>query len=273
MFRLWRSDYKIMNDFLQKVMEERIAAVRAAARDVPLAVLQQQAAQRTRRHSLVAGLKERAGKSARIIAEVKKASPSAGLIREVYRPADIAAEYESCGAVGVSVLTEPRHFLGSIEDLRAVRGAINLPILRKDFICDPYQIYESAANGADVVLLICAALTGDRMRALYETALSAGLETIAEAHSAEDLEGALALDQAVIGINSRNRKTLKTDLGIARELASGIPRDRLAIAESGIKTRSDVEELLALGYRGFLIGETLMKSDDIAAALRALKGR
>lgn len=259
-----------MSDFLQKVMKERAADARAAARKTSIVALERQAVECSKRRSLAARLSS--GEGPHIIAEVKKASPSAGLIREDYRPAVMAAEYERCGAAGISVLTEPRHFLGSDDDLRAVRGAVGLPVLRKDFICDPRQVYESAAMGADVVLLICAALSNDLLRGLHETALSVGLETLAEAHSAEDLEKALALEEAIIGINTRNLRTLKTDLQIARQQAREIPRDRIAVAESGIKTREDVEELLALGYRGFLIGETLMRSEDLSAVFRNLTG-
>lgn len=249
-------------------MAERAGDAQAASRRIPLAALQEKAAARRESRSLIAALSS--GPAPRIIAEVKRASPSAGVLRKDYRPAEIAEEYESCGAAAISVLTEPRHFLGSIDDLKAVRGAVRLPVLRKDFICEPYQVYEAAANGADAVLLICAALTDEILRELYETALSAGLETVAEAHSAEELQKALRLEQAIVGINSRNLKTLKTDLASARELAGHVPRGRVAMAESGIRTRADIEALSRLGYKGFLIGETLMRSPDIAAALRGL---
>ncbi len=260
-----------MSDFLQKVMKERIADARPAARAMPLAALQQKAVAGRKRRSLAARLAS-GGSSACIIAEVKKASPSAGLIRADYEPALIAAEYERCGAVGISVLTEPRHFLGSDEHLRAVREAVDLPILRKDFIGHPRQIYESAALGADVILLICAALDVALVKELYETALSAGLEVLVETHTRAELEQALELEGAIIGVNSRNLKTLKTDLAVAKELAAVIPPNRVSVAESGIRSRSDIEELRAVGYKGFLIGESLMKSDDIAAAFRGLAG-
>lgn len=254
-------------------MKQRVEDVRNSARTVSLEDLQKQAEQtKTSRRSLAAGLRDGTQGHTRIIAEVKKASPSAGPLSENYQPAAIAAEYERCGAIGISVLTEPRHFLGSIEDLRAVRESVALPILRKDFVCDRYQVYEAAANSADVVLLICAMLSSDQLRELHATAISAGLEAIAEIHSSEELAKALPLENAIIGVNSRNLKTLKTDLAVPKTLAREIPRDRIAIAESGIKSRADIEELQALGYKGFLIGETLMRSKDIAAAFEELTG-
>ncbi len=255
-----------MRGFLQIVMKERANDARNASRVIHLAQLQR----RARHYSLRANLLSQAGETARIIAEVKKASPTSGLLREDYQPAVIAAEYESCGAVGISVLTEPRHFLGSIDDLRAARAAVKLPILCKDFISDPYHVYEAAANGADAILLICAMLPLQRLRELHDIASSLGLETIAEAHSKTELEKALSLEDAIVGINSRNLNTLKTDLEIARKLAPHIPRDRIAIAESGIRTRGDIENLMAIGYKGFLVGEILMRAPDIRAAFRGL---
>lgn len=213
---------------------------------------------------------ETRGRQAGIIAEVKKASPSAGLLRAKYDPAAVAGTYEQAGAIGISVLTEPRHFLGRDEDLKQVRQAVNLPILRKDFVSDPYQVFETRALGADVILLIAAGLERHLLNELYIIALDAGLDVIVEAHTREEMERAIPLDQAIIGVNSRNLNTLKTDLACAMDLASLIPTGRPAIAESGIKTRHDIEELLKKGYKGFLIGETLMKSDNAAATLREL---
>ena len=212
------------------------------------------------------------GRQAFIIAEVKKASPSAGLLRASYDPAATARTYEQAGAVGVSVLTEPRHFLGRDEDLKQVRQAVNLPILRKDFVSDPYQVFETRALGADVILLIAAGLENSLLKQLYIIALAIGLDVIVEVHTRDEMDRVLPLDQAIIGVNNRDLNTLKTDLEQARNLAPLIPPGRLAIAESGIKSRHDIEDLQARGYRGFLIGESLMKSDNAAATLRALLG-
>jgi len=215
---------------------------------------------------------EKPSHPAGIIAEVKKASPSAGLLCAAYDPAAAAGIYAQAGAIGISVLTEPRHFLGRDEDLKQVRRAVNLPILRKDFVSDPYQVLETRALGADVILLIAAGLENDLLERLYSLALAIGLDVIVEVHTRDELARAIPLDQAIIGVNSRDLNTLKTDLAQARDLAPLIPPLRPAIAESGIKNRQAIADLQACGYRGFLVGETLMKSDNAAATLRALMG-
>jgi len=254
-------------NFLAAIMAERKADVQTAKNVVAEAALRELARGRVH-HSLVARLRGTPG--TRVIAEVKKASPSAGVLRADYRPAELARGYERAGAVGVSVLTAPRHFQGSAQHLREVRRAVELPLLRKDFVCDPYQIAEAAAWGADVVLLIAAALPPPDLRALYEVAIQFGLEALVEAHTAAEVKAALALEHAIVGVNSRDLKTLATDLAIARELAALIPDDRLAIAESGIRTRADVAALERAGYDGFLIGETLLRDPAPGAKLREL---
>ena len=254
---------------LDTIMAERREAVEAAKRNVPADVLREFAAGRSY-CSLAAALVERSGTC--IVSEMKKASPSAGLLRPDYRPAEIARLYEEAGACGISILTEPKHFLGSGEHVGAVRDVVALPILRKDFICDSYQVLEAAAWGADVVLLIAAVLTDDEMRRLYDEAVAFGLDVLAEAHTAEEVDRVLALGRAIVGVNSRNLATLKTDLAVARALAGRIPADRLSIAESGIKQRQDIEDLERVGYNGFLVGETLVAADDPAGKLRELLG-
>ena len=209
-------------------------------------------------------------RQAGIIAEVKKASPSAGLLCKSYDPAATARMYAQAGAAGISVLTEPRHFLGRDEDLRQVRQAVNLPVLRKDFVSAPYQVFETRALGADVILLIAAGLEDHLLKELYIIALAIGLDIIVEVHTRNEMDRVLPFDQAIIGINSRDLNTLKTDLEQARDLAPLIPSSRPAIAESGIKSRHDIEDLQARGYKGFLVGETLMKSGDVGATLRTL---
>ena len=255
-------------DVLARIMAERRAAVQTDQAAVPLAQLEKRAAGRVH-HSLIASL--RAGTGTAILAEVKKASPSAGLLRPEYDPAALAASYAAAGAVGISVLTEPLHFLGSAQHVQAVRAAVNLPILRKDFMCDPYQVAEAAAWGADVILLIAAALTREQMVLLYRAAQDHGLDVLAEVHDRHELEQVLGLERAVIGVNSRNLKTLKTDLATARSLVAHIPGERLAIAESGIRSRQEIEELEALGYSGFLIGESLLRQADPGMALGLLR--
>lgn len=252
-------------NILTTIMDERRADVDKARAEVSQEALQSQAADRVY-HSLIQRLAE--GDGTQVIAEVKKASPSAGILVEDYRPAERATVYEVSGAAGISVLTEPNHFMGSAQDLRDVRGAVDLPVLRKDFMCDEYQLFEAAAWGADVVLLIVAALDKVLLRDLYSAAIALGLEVLVESHSADELEIALELENAIIGINSRNLSTLVTDLGVARDLAGRIPGNRLSIAESGIKCRSDIENLEEKGYNGFLVGESLLKVSDSGAELR-----
>ena len=254
-------------DVLTKIMTERKAAVLNARAAVSEDKLQEAAALRVH-HSLVDRLRSATATS--IIAEVKKASPSAGVLRADYDPAGIAAGYADVGAVGISVLTEPNHFQGCEEHLRAVRAAVDVPVLRKDFICDVYQILEAAAWGADAVLLIAAALDRQEMLLLYREALALGLDVLAEVHSPEELERVIPLDQAIIGVNNRNLQTLETSLDTARRLSEQIPEDRLRIAESGIKTRADILDLEQFGYQGFLIGESLLRDAAPEKALRML---
>lgn len=232
----------------------------------PLADLKSMAKERGH-HSLVSSL---AGDGLHVIAEMKRASPSAGLLAADYDPGRLAALYRDAGAAGISVLTEPMHFMGTDDDLRAARAAVGLPILRKDFICDVYQVYESAAMGADVLLLIVAALKKDELARLNDAASECGLDVLVESHTESELETSLLLENVLLGINSRDLKTLKTDLSVARRLARMIPPGRTAIAESGIRTRADMEELRKHGYRGFLVGEALMRGGDPGRALRDL---
>ena len=254
-------------NILEQIMAGRRDDVESAKQNVAVETLRSAAAARTH-HSLIRQLQEVSG--TRVIAEVKKASPSAGLLREDYDPAGLAREYEAYGAVGISVLTEPRHFMGHEEHLRQVRSNVSLPILRKDFICDVYQVYEAAAWGADVVLLIIAALDADILNDLYETAMACQLEVLAEAHNGAELEQALSMEKAIIGVNSRDLRTLQTNLSVARELAENIPSERISIAESGIKTRADIEDLENHGYNGFLVGESLLKGANPGQGLEML---
>ena len=256
-------------NILQTIVEERRSDIAAARSSVDLSALKESAAGRTY-ISLAHRLANTDGTA--IIAEAKKASPSAGLLRPDFDAATIARMYEDAGAASLSILTEPRHFQGSAGDLRAARAVSTLPILRKDFICDSYQIWEAAAWGADVVLLIVAALDAEAVLNLHDEARAIGLDVLVETHSREELPIALACKDAIIGVNSRDLKTMTTDLGIAKELAPEIPARRIAVAESGIRTRSDIVELQALGYDGFLIGETLMRSDDPVNTIKQLLG-
>lgn len=258
-------------NILTRIMREREKDVATAKRAVSINELLWEAEKRTDYHSLVDRL--RLGAGPRIIAEVKKASPSAGKLRPFYDPTAIAQAYVSGGAIGISVLTEPHHFLGSIDDLRRVRKVVNVPLLRKDFICETYQLVEAVAYGADVVLLIVAALEPGQCESLYRAARELNLEVIVEIHTPKELDVALACEDAIIGVNSRDLKTLRTDLDVAYGLADAIPDGRLCIAESGIRTAEDIRGLQGAGYDGFLIGESLLRETSPGKALKTMIGQ
>jgi len=205
-----------------------------------------------------------------VIAEFKRRSPSRGAIREDLAPDDVAVAYEAAGAAALSVLTDEEFFGGSADDLRRARGATLLPVLRKDFVVDPYQVWEAAALGADAVLLIVAALTDAELRLLLETAEGAGVESLVEVHDRGELDRALGVGAGIVGVNSRDLKTMKVDLETALGLASAVPDQVIAVAESGIASGADVRRLRAAGFDAFLVGEHLMLAPDPGTALAAL---
>ena len=207
-----------------------------------------------------------------LIAELKKASPSGGLIREPFEPAALARAYREGGATCLSVLTDAPYFQGSAEHLRAAREAVELPILRKDFILEPWQVYESRAMGADCILLILAALADEQASELAGLARALDLDVLAEVHDRAELDRALWLQTSLVGINNRNLKTLKTDLQTTIQLAPLVPPDRFLVSESGITSNADVNLLAEAGVHCFLVGEHLLRQPDIAAAARALLG-
>lgn len=206
----------------------------------------------------------------RLIAEIKRASPSAGLIREDFEPAAIARAYAEGGAACLSVLTDEPYFQGSLDYLRTVRSAVDLPILRKDFIVDEYQLLQARVAGADAVLLIAECLSPQRMIELHNRAVELGLQTLIELYEPENLPAVLATGTPLVGINNRNLKTFETDLHHTVRLAAQIPQDRLIVGESGIATPEDVRLLKDAGVKAILVGESLMRQTDITAATRNL---
>ena len=208
-----------------------------------------------------------------VIAELKQASPSRGVLRADYRPREIAQGYEAAGAVALSVLTEEQHFHGSLTDLVDARDATSIPVLRKDFIVDPYQVYETAASGADALLLIVAALDDSDLRRLIELAARLEVAALVEVHNEEELDRALAAGATIVGVNNRDLRTFEVSLETSFRLRSRIPAGCLAISESGIGTAADLKRLHEAGFNAALIGERLITAPDPGEALAALLGK
>ena len=214
-----------------------------------------------------------AGDRVQIIAEVKRASPSAGVIRSDLDPSQIAGAYQSGGAACISVLTDEPFFQGSLAYLREVRTAVDLPLLRKDFIVDRYQLLQARSAGADCVLLIAECLTAEQLRRLHEEAAELGLQTLIELYEPENLDAVLDTGTRLVGVNNRDLRTFQTDLNHTLRLCRQIPADRLVVGESGIRTHKDLEYLGQGGVKAVLVGESLMRQADITAAVQKLLGR
>jgi indole-3-glycerol phosphate synthase len=222
-----------------------------------------------KRRRFLEALQARSGNA--IICEIKRASPSAGLIAHDFDPVAIGRAYEEAGADAISVLTEIDHFLGELAFVDQVREVTRLPLLRKDFLTHPYQIAQSAAYGADAVLLIVSGLGDEQMQAMFAEAREYELDALVEVHDMRDLQRALALGATFIGVNNRNLRTMTTDLAVSEHLLPSVPADVFAISESGMRSLDDVDRLRVAGAKGFLIGEALMRAEDPAALIASLK--
>ncbi len=260
-----------MTDILAEIVARKRQDIAAAKRFQPLDALDRAARAQAPPRGFIAALRAALGEGRYgLIPEVKKASPSHGLIRPEFDPAAIARAYESAGAACLSVLTDTPYFQGEPAHLQAARAACALPVLRKDFMVDPYQVVEARAIGADCILLIIAALDDTLAAELEAAAIERGLDVLIEVHDRAELDRALQLRSPLIGVNNRNLKTLRTDLATTVELAAALPSDRLAVSESGLQSRADLARMAAAGARCFLVGESLLRHQDVAAATRAL---
>jgi indole-3-glycerol phosphate synthase len=256
-------------DVLSAIVASSRRAAAERARALPLEALARKASVAAPRGALFEA--QLAEPGVRIIAECKRRSPSRGILRADFDPAAIAKGYERAGAAAISVLTEPSFFDGSIAHLQAVRSAVQVPVLRKDFIVTEYQVVEARAIGADAVLLIVAALEQPELEALLAAAAGLDLAALVEVHTAEELRRAAAAGARIIGVNGRNLRTLTVDLGVFDALRPDMPPGSISVAESGLRSADDLRRLRASGYSAFLIGERFMTEDDPGAALGALR--
>ena len=257
---------------LDEILDAKRDELERAQRETPLSELQERVKGAPFPLNLSGALW---GETVRLIAEVKKASPSKSVIVEDYDPASIAAEYAANGAAAVSVLTEADHFQGSLAHLEAVKAVVGpqgLPVLRKDFIFDPYQLFESRAAGADAVLLIVAALSAAQLRELLAAAQTIWLQALVEVHDEAELETALAAGAEIIGVNHRDLRTFEVDRSLSLRLRPLVPAGRLLVAESGIESAADVRRLKGAGFDGILVGEALLTAKDRPAKVRELAG-
>ena len=260
-----------MSDILNKIVAVKREEVALALGRKSLTAVRADAESRVLTRDFEAALRTKvAGGRSAVIAEIKKASPSKGVLREDFVPADIAQSYAEHGAACLSVLTDVQFFQGSVDFLKQARASCQLPVLRKDFMVDAYQVYESRAMGADAVLLIAACLDDAQMKDLEAIARGLYMAVLVEVHDAAELERALALKTPLIGVNNRNLRTFETSLETTLALLDKIPKDRLLVTESGIQTREDVLRMRAAGVNAFLVGEAFMRAEEPGEALAAL---
>ncbi|MSO70779.1 MAG: indole-3-glycerol phosphate synthase TrpC [Alphaproteobacteria bacterium] len=260
-----------MSDVLEEICADKRVHIDGCKAEVPLAVFEKIIKLQSPPRGFARKLEEAAeAMGFGLIAELKRASPSKGLIRTHFDPPAMARAYAEGGATCLSVLTDVPFFQGADEHLVTARGAVALPVLRKDFMLDPYQVYEARSLGADCVLLIMAAIDDMTAQLLARVAKDLGMDVLVEVHDTAELDRALGLDAKLIGINNRNLHTMIVDLATTEKLALGVPKDRLIVSESGISNRGDIDRLVAAGARAFLVGETLMRQKDLAAGVRRL---
>lgn len=259
-----------MSTILDRIVATKREEVAGAKSATPEAVLRERLGDAPPPRDFLAALS--AGPPIRLIAEVKKASPSKGLIRADFDPVSIARTYEQHGASCISVLTDVSYFQGSLDYLRQVRAAVGLPVLRKDFVIDTYQVVEARAAGADAVLLIAECLDNDLLKRLYDAIVELSMTPLVELYEPANLDRVLRLGARLIGVNNRDLRTFEVDLGRTQRLRQQIPADRVVVGESGIRNRSDVERLASAGVQAMLVGETLMANPDIGLAVDELLG-
>lgn len=272
-------------NFLNEILEHKRIQLERAQENLPLDKMRQMAVCCARRKASTSGFASRRAQARRdfksaiskkgginLIAEMKKASPSRGIIRSEYEPRKIAKIYEENNAAAISVLTEDRYFKGGIEHITAAREAVSIPVLRKDFIISEYQIYESAVSNADAVLLIASIFDKGILKGLYNQARSLGMDVLVEVHNIADMEKALSIGAEIIGINNRDLTTFKIDLNTTLELAKDIPPDKIIVSESGIKGLEEIKILRTVGINAVLIGTAFMESDDIALRIKRVMG-
>lgn len=260
-------------DILKKIIARKREEIAERSQQVSLAEMIERARTADACRGFVAAIRSKiaAGRAA-VIAEIKKASPSKGVMREDFRPADIAVSYEKGGAACLSVLTDKDFFQGSEEYLQQARAACALPVIRKDFIIDPYQVYEARAIGADCILLIVAALDDAQLTELAELATQLGMDVLVEVHDADELARALPLNLPLVGINNRNLRTFEVSLQTTLDMLAAIPADRIVVTESAIHTREDVALMRDHAVNAFLVGEAFMRAEDPGAQLAELFG-
>jgi indole-3-glycerol phosphate synthase len=263
-----------MDDILQRILARKREEIATRRESVSLDELKRRIEDMPPARGFAAALRAKISVNApAVIAEIKRASPSQGVIREHFWPSEIAISYEAGGAACLSVLTDIDFFLGSDEFLRQAREACSLPALRKDFTIDAYQIYEARSIGADAILLIVAALDDAQLNALCDLAIELDMDVLVEAHDADEVDRALRTKAQIIGINNRDLRSFKTSLDTTLSLHERVPSDRVLVTESGIRTRDDVARMREAGVHAFLVGEVFMRAEDPGAALHALFGK